>query len=276
MSFYTALTGLKNAQTSLSVTSHNIANSETNGFKKSRVQFSDIVAGSAFTNPRLLQGIGSTVKAITQNFAQGPIEQTGSALDLSINGDGFFTTKAQPPGTQTYYTRSGSFEINGSGNIVDGSSNILQVFQTDTSGNLTTTPGTMIDAFVPSDSKNDGTGAAFAGVTVADNGNITASFADGSNQVIGKISLASFISSQGLKQEGSANWTATGISGQAVYGEPTVGQYGKMLSGSLERSNVDISEEMVNLITAQRDFQANAKTIDTSTQIATTIINLRT
>ncbi|MFX8949754.1 hypothetical protein ABTM92_19630, partial [Acinetobacter baumannii] len=87
---------------------------------------------------------------------------------------------------------------------------------------------------VPADSKGDGTGAAFAGVTVADNGNITASYADGSNKVIGKISLASFVSSQGLKQEGSSNWTATGISGPAVYGEPTKGQYGKLLSGSLE------------------------------------------
>ncbi|WP_226017563.1 flagellar hook-basal body protein [Novosphingobium sp. FKTRR1] len=275
MSFYTALTGLKNAQTSLSVTSHNIANSETNGFKKSRVQFSDIVAGSAFTNPRLLQGIGSTVKAITQNFAQGPIEQTGSALDLSVNGDGFFTTKTVT-GAQTYFTRNGAFEIDGGGYIIDGSSNRLQVFATDSAGNLTTTPPTMTDALVPQTSLPNGAGSAFAGVTVADNGNVTASYADGTNQVVGKITLATFISSQGLKQEGSSNWTATGISGVAVYGEPTVGQYGKLLSGSLERSNVDISEEMVSLITAQRDFQANAKTIDTTTQIATTIINLRT
>ena len=94
MSFYTSLNGLKNAQTDLNVIAHNIANAETNGFKKSRVEFADIVAGSAYTNPKLIQGIGSTVEAISQNFAIGPIEQTGSALDLAITGDGFFTTKS--------------------------------------------------------------------------------------------------------------------------------------------------------------------------------------
>ena len=92
MSFYTSLSGLKNAQTDLNVIAHNIANAETNGFKKSRVDFGDIVAGSAYANPRMIQGIGSTAEAITQNFAMGPIEQTGSALDLAITGDGFFAT----------------------------------------------------------------------------------------------------------------------------------------------------------------------------------------
>jgi flagellar hook protein FlgE len=75
MSFYTSLNGLKNAQTSLNVISHNIANGETNGFKKSRVEFSDIVAGTAYANPKLIQGVGATVEAIQQNFALGPIEQ---------------------------------------------------------------------------------------------------------------------------------------------------------------------------------------------------------
>lgn len=73
MSFYTSLNGLKNAQTDLGVISNNIANAETNGFKKSTVAFSDIVAGSAFTNPKLLIGIGATIEAINQNFKQGPV-----------------------------------------------------------------------------------------------------------------------------------------------------------------------------------------------------------
>ena len=76
MSFYTSLNGMKNAQTSLGVISHNIANSETYGFKRSRTEFSEIVAGSALTNPRMIQGIGASVESITQNFALGPVEQT--------------------------------------------------------------------------------------------------------------------------------------------------------------------------------------------------------
>ena len=94
--------------------------------------------------------------------------------------------------------------------------------------------------------------------------------------VIGSVALASFISPTGLKQVGSSNWESTGISGAAKYGSPGSGQYGSLLSGALERSNVDIAEELVGLITAQRNFQANAKAIDTATQISQTVINLRT
>ncbi|MBC2665619.1 flagellar hook-basal body complex protein [Novosphingobium flavum] len=270
MSFYTSLTGLKNAQTDLSVISHNIANSETNGFKKSTVEFADIVAGSAYSNPKMIQGIGATVEAIKQNFALGPIDQTGSALDVAINGDGFFATVNAATG-QTYYTRNGSFTMDGAGYVHDGSDNRLQVFPVDATGAVTST--TPIDAQVPA---TNAAGAEFAGVTVSGNGDVTASYADGSNTIIGKIALASFVAPSGLKQVGSSNWVSTGISGAATLGQPGNGQYGELLSGALERSNVDIAEELVALISAQRDFQANAKAIDTATQISQTIINLRT
>ncbi len=270
MSFYTSLNGLKNAQTDLSVIAHNIANVETTGFKKSRVEFADIVAGSAYSNPKLIQGIGTTVEAIGQNFALGPIEQTGSSLDLAINGDGFFSTKAAITG-QTYYSRNGSFVMDEQGFIHDGDNNRLQTFPVDSNGNVTTfTPQ---DVQVPA---NNAAGANFAGVTVRNDGNVVATFADGTNMFVGKVSLAAFIAPTGLRQVGSSNWQANGLSGAARYGEPGAGQYGSLLSGALERSNVDIAEELVSLITAQRNFQANAKAIDTATQISQTIINLRT
>ena len=135
MSFYTSLNGLKNAQTDLGVISNNIANAETNGFKKSTVAFADIVAGSAFTNPKLILGIGATVEAINQNFAQGPVEQTGNALDLVVNGDGFFTTRSAISG-DTLFTRNGSFEIDENGYLVRGNGNRLQVFATDASDQI--------------------------------------------------------------------------------------------------------------------------------------------
>lgn len=269
MSFYTSLNGLKNAQTDLGIVAHNIANAETNGFKKSRVEFADIVAGSAFSNPKMIQGIGATVEAIQQNFALGPVEQTGSALDVAINGDGFFTTVNADTG-QTFYTRNGSFTMDGAGYIHDGSDNRVQVFTLDAAGNVTGGP---LDALVP---PTNAAGSEFAGVTVASNGTVTASYADGSNTVIGQIALASFVAPNGLKQVGSSNWVSTGISGAAMYGQAGNGQYGRLLSGAVERSNVDIAEELVGLITAQRNFQANAKAIDTATQISQTIINLRT
>ncbi|EGD59413.1 hypothetical protein Y88_1568 [Novosphingobium nitrogenifigens DSM 19370] len=269
MSYYTSLSGLQNAQTDLSVIGNNIANADTNGFKKSSVDFSNLVAASAFTNPKNIVGIGSTVQSINQDFAQGGVKQTGSALDLMISGDGFFTTSSAVTG-QVYYTRNGSFSMDGQGYLTDGSGNRLQVFPTDSSGNVTsTTPGS---AQVP---LTNAAGSQFSGATVAADGSISVSYADGSNSVIGKVALASFVAPQGLKQVGSSNYTSTGISGTATYGQPSTGQYGSLMSGSLEASNVDLSSEMVNLITAQQYFQANAKAIDANTTINDAIINLK-
>jgi len=268
MSFYTSLSGLKNAQADLNTVAHNIANAETAGFKKSRVDFGDLVAGSAFTNPKMVQGIGSTVEAITQNFSIGPIEQTGSALDLAVSGDGFFTTVNADTGKRLF-TRNGSFTSDENGFLHDGSDNRVQIFAPGADP-LVDAP---IDAQVPS---TNGAGAGFAGLTIDVDGTVTATYDDGTNEDLGRIALASFISPTGLQQVGSSNWQSTGLSGAPTYGQPTFGSFGQLLSGALERSNVDIAEELVSLITAQRYFQANAKAIDTATQISQTVINLRT
>ena len=268
MSFYTSLNGLKNAQTDLGVIAHNIANVETNGFKKGRTEFADIVVASAQANPRMIQGIGARVEAITQNFGLGPVEQTGGGLDVAIAGDGFFATQA--PSGRTLYTRNGSFGLDENGFIHDGSDNRLQVFPTDATGTVTST--TPIDAQIPPTNA----GSEFAGVSVAEDGRIVATYADGSNVYVGAVALASFISPTGLKQIGSSNWEATGISGAPTFGIPGQGAFGSLMSGALERSNVDIAEELVGLITAQRNFQANAKAIDTATQTSQAIMNLRT
>ena len=270
MSFYTSLNGLKNAQTDLGVIAHNIANVETNGFKKGRTDFADVVAGSAQSDPRKIQGIGATLESISQNFALGPIEQTGSALDIALTGDGFFAMRSADSG-KTLYTRNGAFGMDEAGYINDGSNNRLQVFPTNAAGAITST--TPVDARIPA---TNPAGAEFAGVTVSSDGRVSASYADGSVRAVGVVSLASFIAPTGLKQIGSSNWESTGISGAATYGTPGTGQYGSLLSGALERSNVDIAEELVGLITAQRNFQANAKAIDTASQISQTVINLRT
>lgn len=269
MSFYTSLSGLKNAQTSLGVIAHNISNSETAGFKKSRAEFADIAAGGANSDPRKMMGIGSAVEAITQNFALGPVEQTGGALDIAITGDGFFTVESADSG-RTMYTRNGKFDIDEGGFIHDGANNRLQVFAVDATG--TPTSATPSSAQLP---RVNGAGAEYAGVTIGKDGLVQASYADGSVQMIGSVALASFVAPTGLRQEGSSNWSSTGVSGAAQYGSPGEGQFGSLQAGALERSNVDIAEELVGLITAQRAFQANAKAIDTATQIGQTVINLR-
>lgn len=270
MSFYTSLNGLKNAQTELSVISNNLANAETTGFKKSRINFADIVAGSASSNPKLVKGIGSTVQSIDQNFSLGPIQQTGSSLDMAINGEGFFA-KVNPISGKTFYTRNGNFSMDGAGFITDSNASQLLVLPVDAAGTVTSFTPVAAQAPVA-----NAAGFDFVGVTIKQDGGVIASYADGSTTNIGKVALANFVSPSGLLQSGGQDWQATGMSGAATYNQPGTGRFGTILSGSLEQSNVDIAEEMVGLITAQRYFQANAKAIDTATQLSQTIINLRT
>jgi len=270
MSFYTSLNGLKNAQTELSVIANNLANAETTGFKKSRINFADIVAGSASTNPKLVKGIGSTVQSIDQNFSLGPVQQTGSSLDMAINGEGFFA-KVNPVTGKTFYTRNGNFAMDGSGYIVDTNGSRLQVLPVDALGNVTST--TPVDGQAP---LTNLASSDFVAVQIKPDGGIIASYADGSTSIIGVVALAGFVAPPGLLQVGGQDWQATGLSGSATYNQPGAARFGTILSGSLEGSNVDIAEEMVGLITAQRYFQANAKAIDTATQLSQTIVNLRT
>ena len=270
-SFYTSLNGLKNAETDLGVIAHNIANAETAGFKKSSTQFSDIVANGSIANPRLSRGIGATVSAINQNFSIGAVEQTGRSLDMAIDGDGFFATRNAESG-ELFFTRNGNFQIDGNGSLTDTNGQLLQVTPTDSTGAITA-PGTAVDAAVPI---TNAAGADLANVTIERNGVVFAAYSDGSTEAVGRIALATFIAPDGLRATGSTKWEATGLSGTPTYEVPTAGKAGQILSGALERSNVDLAEEMVALITAQRNFQANAKAIDTATQISQTVINLRT
>ncbi len=269
MSFFTSLSGLKNAETDLRVIAHNIANAETVGFKKSSVQFADLVATGSSTDPRRSPGIGATIAGITQDFVLGPLEQTGRALDLAIDGDGFFAL-ANPFSGDVSYTRNGNLRLTAAGEMEDSWGNRLQAYPVDAAGVPTST--VPADVSVPI---TNGAGASLANVTIDVRGIINAAFADGTTQPIGQVALATFPAPNGLRSAGQTKWQATGDSGAAVFGNPGIGSYGKMISGALERSNVDLAEEMVSLLTAQRNFQANAKAIDTATQISQTVLNLR-
>ncbi|RIA44498.1 flagellar hook protein FlgE [Hephaestia caeni] len=113
------------------------------------------------------------------------------------------------------------------------------------------------------------------GVTIDENGFVKASFSNGDNQILGKVALVNFSNPSGLRQLGNSTWASTGISGEPTYGEANGDGLGALMSGAVESSNVDITEELVSLIAAQRNFQANAKALDTSSQISETIFNIR-
>lgn len=428
MSFYTSLSGLKSSQTEMSTISHNLANVGTNGFKKSRTEFADVIASSVSVNPTQMIGSGSVVKAILQQFGQGGLIQNESSLSLAISGDGFFAVKTDLETNKVAFTRNGGFMVDADRYVVDSSGGHLQVYPVDGSGavvatgldstvslrlpeisgtpeatenvalslNLSANAGipssnpvftaanpyafdrfnpatynnstqttiydaggnamtltnyfvretggatstwnvysfvgdqqlgtdpanpqpielafdasgtltapttaTAFGAFIPASSSTPqeitldfGTattqlpqafsvasrtqdGAAVGkleGVTVGDDGIVRATFSNGDVTALGKVVLANFANPQGLRQLGNSYWAPTGLSGEPTLGEPGINGFGALMSGAIERSNVDITEELVNLIAAQRNFQANSKALDTASQVSQTIFNIR-
>lgn len=269
MSFFTSLSGMRNAETDLRVISHNIANAETAGFKKSNASFSDLVATGGSTDPRLTPGIGATVSSITQDFGLGALEQTGRGLDLAINGDGFFAT-ANPISGDLTFTRNGNMNVVASGEMQDANGDLVQGFTVDANGTQTsTTPSNVI---IPT---ANAAGSALSSVSINARGIVSASYSDGTSEPVAQLAIASFPAAGGLRPIGQTKWEASADSGAPEYGQPGIGNFGQLMAGALERSNVDLAEEMVSLLTAQRNFQANARAIDTATAISQTVLNLQ-
>lgn len=269
MSFFTSLSGMRNAETDLRVISQNIANSESVGFKKSNATFFDLVASGPGTDPRVTPGIGSALAGITQDFALGTFEQTGRGLDVAINGDGFIPT-ANPVSGEIAFTRNGSLRIVANGELQDSLGDLVQAFPVDAAGNATsTTPGNVVLPLT-----NAG-GASLSNVVIDEAGLVSATYADSTTEPVARLAIAGFAANDGLRSIGQTKWEATGESGTPTYSIPGIGNFGSIFPGALERSNVDLAEEMVSLLNAQRNFQANARAIDTATQISQTVLNLR-
>jgi flagellar hook protein FlgE len=280
MSFYISLSGLKASQTDLSTISNNVANVGSTGFKKSKTEFGDIFAAAPMQTTNQVAGQGVRVQGVTQQFTQGTLESTAKTLDLGIAGEGYFTVKGDD-GTVSY-TRNGAFSVDQDRFAVDTTGARMQVFAVDpATGTPTTaaagaTPADLVDLQIPTTLNNDPAGVQLNSVAVGKDGLVSAVYADGSTVYLGKVAMASFNSQESLRQEGDAHWTSTVASGAPTLGTANQGLYGAINSGMLERSNVDITDELVALIAAQRNFQANSKAIEAANTLTTTIVNLRT
>jgi flagellar hook protein FlgE len=278
MSFYISLTGLKGAQADLSTTSNNIANVNSTAFKKSKAMFGDIFAAAPMQTTHQVAGQGTRIQTIQQQFTQGTIETTDKTLDLAITGEGFFTVKGEDG--KVSYTRNGAFSVDNDRFAVDTTGARIQVMEVNpANGNVVgtpTTPADLVDLNIPTTYQGAADGAQLTSVGVGKDGLVSAIYADGSTVYLGQVAMASFNSLEGLRQQGDAHWTSTVESGQPIIGTANQGMYGSINSGTLERSNVDITDELVNLISAQRNFQANSKAIDTANQMTQTIVNIRT
>ena len=444
MSFNTALSGLQAASIDLSVTSNNIANVATTGFKYSRTEFGDIYAVSPFGNSPTAVGNGVQIDNVSQQFSQGNFEFTDASLDLAVSGQGFFVVSQNDVGTDRSYTRAGEFRVDADGFIVNNDGKFLQAFPVDpvtgavTSTSLNTTSslnlppstgaplatteieiGLNVNAssipldpasFDPSSSNTftnstsstvhdslgeshvltyyfvkDAPGSAtnlandpnqwqmfsyldgapidisaggntinhqdpsgapnidqvaaqfnfnpdgslastlpavvtnvpvplsngaeilnlthdfanntttqyaanfsvntlnptgystgrLTGIDISEDGLVRATYTNGISIPMGKIALADFPNSQGLANIGNSSWDETIDSGSVLAGEAGSGRFGLIQSGALEASNVDLTQQLVNLITAQRNFQANARSIETANTLTQTIIQIR-
>ncbi|NIJ39658.1 flagellar hook protein FlgE [Sphingopyxis panaciterrae] len=275
MSFYTSLSGLKGAQTDMSVISNNIANAGSIGFKRSTAQFGDIFAASPSQSTKMIAGQGAQLNGITQQFTQGSYETSDKTLDMAIVGEGLFVVKGAPPTNAVTYSRNGAFSPLEDGRVVDSTGATMQLLPVDADGNVTNRTLAGAQDFILPKHAAGNADAALVNVSIGTDGLVTATFADGSAQKLGKVAMATFPAMDGLRPVGDSHWQSTGDSGQPVIDAPGSGAMGAVRSGALERSNVDITEELVLLIAAQRNFQANAKAIEGASSLTQTIIGMR-
>jgi flagellar basal-body rod protein FlgG len=254
---WAAKTGLDAQQTRMSVTSNNIANVNTTGFKKGRAVFEDLlyqnvrqVGGSTSQDTvaptGLSLGTGVHVVATEKTYTQGNLAQTGNALDVAINGRGFFQV-LMPDGTMAY-TRDGNFEVNAQGELVTSSGYRVQ-------------PGITIP---------DGAQS----VTIGKDGVITVQLAgQASPNQVGSLQLFDFINPAGLQPRGENMLTESAASGPVQSGTAGLNGLGVVEQGSLESSNVNVVEELVNMIETQRAYEMNSKAIATTDQMLAFLTN---
>jgi flagellar basal-body rod protein FlgG len=250
-SLWTAKTGLEAQQFNVDVISNNLANVTTNGFKRQQPVFQDLLyqtlrqpgAQSSQTTqyPTGVQvGTGVSPAATARIFTQGNLQQTGGSLDIAINGRGFFQILL-PDGT-TAYTRDGGFQLDSQGQVVTALGFPLQPAITVPADALTLTIG------------GDGT------VSVTQPGSA-------SPTQIGNIQLADFINPGGLQAVGNNQYLETASSGPPTVGDPSTNGLGVLNQGYVETSNVSVTEELVDLITAQRAFEINSRAVQTSDEM---------
>lgn len=252
---WTAASGMQGQQTNVDVISNNLANVNTSGFKRSRVDFQDLLyqtvnsagtmsnVGSSY--PTGMQvGLGARVISTQKIFLQGNYKETGNPLDIMVEGDGFL--KVQSPTGETAYTRSGSLRM-------------------DAQGRLATAEGWTIvpEITIPPNASE---------ITIGSDGTVSIINGEtGTVQDLGSpIELARFVNPAGLKSGGRSMYYATGASGDAISGAAGALGMGSIQQGFLEMSNVNVVEEMVNLIAGQRAYEIGSKAIQASDEMLQT------
>lgn len=249
-----ASSGLSANQAWIDSISNNVANMQTVGYKRSQVNFQDMVQQVGIQDSvgakdiTLMSGAGIQVFNQTQVFTSGDVRQTSNPLDVAIQGAGFF--EVELPNGELAYTRAGRFHVGADGQLALNNGQVLTS-----------------DLRVPPDA---------ASVKIQSDGVIQAKIANSNETILlGQIRLASFASVEQLQKLGDGLYRSTARSGEPIYAEPGSGGQGVLLQGHVEMSNVNLIDEMTGLVLAQRAYQLNARLLQASDQILETINNLR-
>jgi flagellar basal-body rod protein FlgG len=256
-SLYTAATGMVAQQYNMDTISNNLANVDTAGFKSNQARFQDLVyqtmqqpgspIGASIVPVGQQVGLGVNVSDSEKVFTQGSLQQTGNNLDVAVEGDGFFQV-TMPDGT-TAYTRDGSFKEDANGSIVTADGYFVQP--------QITIPQNAISVSIGSD------------------GTVSAQVPGSAQpQTLGQLQLARFVNNAGLSPTGDNLLTETAASGPPIVTTPGLNGAGTLQSGYLENSNVSVVNEIVNMIVAQRAYEANSKSIGAADQMLQTAVQL--
>ena len=258
-SLATAASGMEAQQTKLDVTANNIANVSTNGFKKGRAEFADLMyqnvraAGSPTGNGTSAPsgteiGLGTRLVSTAREQGQGELHQTNGPLDIAIEGHGYLPI--QLPNGDVAYTRNGALQMNAEGRLVNADGYPVQ-------GDFT----------IPPEAQS---------VSIAADGTISATVAGQTQPIeIGKLQIAMFANPGGIAAQGSTLFRETSASGTAVLGEPGQGGAGSIRQGMLEVSNVNVVEEMIDLISGQRAYEVNSRVIKAADEMLGETAQLR-
>lgn len=243
--------GMSAQQAALDVVANNLANVNTTGFKSSQAKFSDLFSQAVAQpegTPSPGQGLGVKNEQVETQYSQGDLQSTNNPLDIAIQGDGFFQVTL-PDGTLGY-TRDGSLKLNGDGIL--GTAQGYPLYP---------------EIQVPGDAGS---------IVLGTDGTVSAVRAqDGVSKPIGQLELARFVNPGGLEKQGQNLLVATQASGEAQVNTPGKDGLGTVVQGSVERSNVNMVQEMVNLILAQRAYEINTKAIQTTDDMLRMGNNLR-
>lgn len=257
LSLYSAATGMEAQQVNLNTIANNLANVNTPGFKRSKIEFQDLLyqkprasgtdsGGGNLVPTGVEVGNGTRVAATSKVFTQGQLTQTGEKLDIAIQGDGFFEVQ-RPDGT-IGFTRDGTFKLNAQGQVVtvDGLP-VLSGFQA-----------------IP---------AGASAVSISENGEVNVQSASGTQSF--SLTLARFANPAGLRSLGGNLYEETPASGTPEVGKPSENGFGRTIQGYVEASNVNIVEEMVALIVAQRAYEVNSKSIQASDEMLQSVAQMK-